>query len=127
MNAQATSSPVPAAGCGVHGEAPPGQRFLGIDLGAETIKVVEVIRAGGRLTAGRRRLAEHHKKPAACLLGLLREFDWERAAGAAASGRLARMVALPRIPPKQALAGGFRFLFGGRAATVYTAHPSALP
>lgn len=94
------------------------RRFLGIDLGAETLKIVEVCEAGGRITPIRRRLVEHHKKPGPCLLELLREFDWDNVHGAAISGRLARLVTLPRIPTKQAQASGFRFLFGQRAATV---------
>ena len=96
----------------------PIQRFLGIDVGAETIKVVEVLREGPELRTGRRRLVEHHKEPAPRLLELLGEFDWTSLSGAAVSGRLARMVQLPRVPTKQAQARGFRFLFGQRPATV---------
>jgi len=94
------------------------QSFLGIDVGAETIKVVEVLREGTELRIGRRRLVEHHKEPARRLLELLGEFDWLNLSGAAVCGRLARLVKLPRVPTKQAQARGFRFLFGQRPATV---------
>ncbi len=94
------------------------QRFLGIDLGAETIKVVEILREGSDLRGGRRRLVEHHKEPAHCLLQLLSEFEWSSFSGVAVSGRLARLVKLPRVPIKQAQARGFRFFFGQRPATV---------
>ncbi len=94
------------------------QRFLGIDVGAETIKVVEVLRQGTDLRRGACRLVEHHKEPARRLLELLGEFDWPGVTGAAASGRLARLVTLPRVPTKQAQASGFRFLHGTRPATV---------
>jgi predicted CoA-substrate-specific enzyme activase len=93
-------------------------RFLGIDVGAETIKVIEVLREGPELRTGRRRLVEHHKEPTPRLLELLGEFDWASLSGAAVCGRLARLVKLPRIPTKQAQTRGFRFLFGERPATV---------
>ena len=93
-------------------------RFLGIDIGAETIKVIEVLREGPELRIGRRQLLEHHKEPARCLLELLTKFDWPNLGGAAVSGRLARLVKLPRIPTKQAQARGFRFLVGQPPATI---------
>jgi len=99
-------------------DASPAQRFLGIDVGAETIKVIEVLRDGPELRTGRRRIIEHHKEPTLRLIELLGEFDWASLSGAAVSGRLARLVKLPRIPTKQAQARGFRFLFGHRPATV---------
>ena len=52
------------------------ERYLGIDVGAETIKLVEVLRQGAELRIGIRRLAEHHKEPARCLLDMLGESDW---------------------------------------------------
>lgn len=99
-------------------DAAPCQRFLGIDVGAETIKVIETLGEGPALRIGRCRLVEHHKKPAARLLEVLAEFDWPNFSGAAVCGRLARLVRLPRVPTKQAQARGFRFLFGQRPATV---------
>ncbi len=99
-------------------DAARSQRFLGIDVGAETIKVIEVLRQGPELRTGRRRLVEHHKEPALRLLELLGEFDWASLSGAAVCGRLSRLVKLPRVPTKQAQARGFRFLFGHRPATV---------
>ncbi|MEI2725058.1 MAG: BadF/BadG/BcrA/BcrD ATPase family protein [Verrucomicrobiota bacterium] len=94
------------------------RRFLGLDVGAETIKVVEVLCAGPEWRISRRRLVEHHKEPTQRLLELLGEFDWPNLNGAAVCGRLARLVKLPRIPTKQAQARGFRFHFGQRPATV---------
>ncbi len=45
-------------------------RFVGIDVGAETIKVVELVRQGDALVCGARgrRLIEHGKEPGARLL-----------------------------------------------------------
>lgn len=108
--------------CGQGGGALPAaartQRFLGIDVGAETIKVVEVLRQGADLRTGRRRLVEHHKQATLCLLELLADFDWPGLSGAAVSGRLARLILLPRVPTKQAQARGYRFLHGAGAATL---------
>ena len=113
----------PLSACGRHGgnatpEASRAQRFLGIDVGAETIKVIEMLRQGAELRSGRRRLVEHHKQPTLRLLEVLGEFDWPNLSGAAVSGRLARLVKLPRVPIKQAQARGLRFLHGPGPATV---------
>ena len=99
------------------------ERFIGVDVGAETVKVVEVIRevspAGeNRLRWGRRRLVEHAKDPAAVVPGILREFDFETATGAAVCGRLARLFDLPRIPEKEARAAGFRLLHDDAPVTL---------
>jgi predicted CoA-substrate-specific enzyme activase len=94
------------------------QRFLGIDVGAETIKVLELIREDGALRVGRRALAEHGKRPGPVLLELLRDWDWDSVDGAAVCGRLGRLVNLPRVPLKQAQATGYRFRFDGQPATL---------
>jgi hypothetical protein len=39
------------------------ERYVGIDVGAETLKVVELVREAGRLVWTRRHLAEHGKNP----------------------------------------------------------------
>ncbi len=96
----------------------PSQRFIGIDLGAETIKLVELIREEGQLRLGRRLVAEHGKEPSALLLNLLNDWDWPTVAGAAISGRLSRQAHLPRVPTPQAQSKGFRHLFSRNAATL---------
>ncbi len=93
-------------------------RFVGIDVGAETVKVAELGGEEGALRWTRREMVSHHKDPAGALLGLLRGWDWDRVTGAAVSGRLGRQVALPRVPAKQALLAGYRFLQGELPATV---------
>lgn len=93
-------------------------RFVGIDLGAETIKLVEVLRQGGRLQWVRRAAVEHRQEPGATLLGILRDWNWPGVTGATASGRLARQLALPQVPLKQAQIGGCRFLLGDAPATI---------
>ncbi|MCP5525227.1 MAG: CoA activase [Verrucomicrobiales bacterium] len=94
------------------------QRFLGIDLGAETLKVVEIIRTETHIVPGRTRLVEHGKHPRHALADTLAEFDWPTVAGAAVTGRLGRSVRLPRIPTKQAQAEAWRAWFGMEPATL---------
>ncbi len=93
-------------------------RFVGIDLGAETIKVVELCRTSDGLQYVRQQLIEHQKRPAQCLIGLLRHWDWEHVKAAAVTGRLSRQINLSRVPIKQAQVRGFRFLFGNKPATI---------
>ena len=64
-------------------------RFIGIDIGAETIKVVELVRDGQRLRWVGREIAEHHKNPGPLVLALLRRLDWNTVRAAAVSGRAA--------------------------------------
>lgn len=93
-------------------------RVLGIDLGAESVKIVELSRLDGEWRWTRRHHFEHAKRPGPRLVEALAQFDWSSVTGAAASGRLARMVRLPRVPTKQAQARAYRFLFGDGPATI---------
>ena len=93
-------------------------RFVGIDAGAETIKVVELVCERGRLRWTRRAIGEHHQDPAACLQALLRDWNWTEIDGATASGRLGRRLDLPHVPTKQAQIGGAGFLLGDEPVTV---------
>src|SRR5512133_4206846 len=96
------------------------KRYVGIDVGAETIKLAEVARDGDSLRLVRHALVPHGKEPGPRVLDLLRVWDWDSVSGAVATGRLGRQLALDRIPTKQALLRGFRFLHGGDPATVVT-------
>src|SRR5512143_4379644 len=96
------------------------ERYVGIDVGAETIKLAEVAREGDSLRLVRHALVPHGKEPGPRVLDLLRVWDWDSVSGAVATGRLGRQLALDRIPTKQALLRGFRFLYGGDPATVVT-------
>ena len=93
-------------------------RFIGIDAGAETIKLIEVQRNEDGLRVSRREIVEHGQQPGPALVAALRRWDWTTADGAAVSGRFAGQVKLPRIPAKQALLRGYRFSFGDEPATV---------
>jgi activator of 2-hydroxyglutaryl-CoA dehydratase len=94
------------------------ERFVGIDVGAETIKLAEIVREGEGLRLVRHALVPHGKEPGPRLLEILRAWDWDSVSAAVATGRLGRQLAVERIPTKQALLHGFRFLHGEGAATV---------
>ena len=93
-------------------------RFIGLDLGAETLKAAELAREGDGWTWARRACLAHGKNPGEALLDLLGGWDWDGVTGAAVTGRLGRPVALPRVPGRQALAAGFRLRHGTEPATV---------
>ena len=94
------------------------KRFIGLDVGAETIKAVELSRLDGVLERTRKELIEHRKAPGPALLGLLADWDWDGLAGAAACGRLGRELGLQRVPIKQAQISALRWLRGDQASTV---------
>ncbi|MBN2340893.1 MAG: CoA activase [Deltaproteobacteria bacterium] len=95
------------------------KRTLGIDIGAETIKVVELTRQENQTpTWTRRSVVQHHKEPVATLEKILADYDWSTLYNAAVTGRLSRTVNLSRIPIKQSQIKGFEFLFGDKPATI---------
>ena len=102
---------------GTHRASRPA-RFLGVDLGAETMKVVELGQDQGKLSIVRREIIEHGKKPAQRLRDLLQDWDWPGVSGATVSGRFSSQVNLPGIPAKQALLRGYRFVYGQEPATL---------
>ena len=94
------------------------ERYIGIDVGAETIKLAEIVREGSSLRLARHDVVAHGKEPGPRLVEILRGWDWDSVSSAVATGRLGRQIALERIPTKQALLRGFRFLHGDEPATV---------
>lgn len=85
------------------------RRTVGIDAGAETIKVVVCEQAPGEpIKVVSRDLREHHKEPSKVLVEMLRRVEWDTVDAAAATGRLSRLLNLPRIPSKQAQVAAFR-------------------
>jgi predicted CoA-substrate-specific enzyme activase len=93
-------------------------RFIGIDVGAETVKLLELLRNRDNLGIGRMEILEHHKNPGPVLRETLQHWDWSGIDGAAVSGRFSSQINLPRIPTKQAQLRGYRFLFGDEPATI---------
>ncbi len=94
------------------------ERYVGIDVGAETIKVAEIVRDGEALRLVRHALVPHGKDPGPRLRELLPVWGWDSVSSAVATGRLGRQLAVERVPTKQALLYGFRFLHGDEPATV---------
>ncbi len=94
------------------------ERYVGIDVGAETIKLAEIVREGEALRLARQAILAHGKEPGPRLVEMLRSWDWDSVSSAVATGRLGRQLAVERIPSKQALLRGFRFLHGDEPATV---------
>jgi predicted CoA-substrate-specific enzyme activase len=95
------------------------QRYIGLDVGAETVKVVELRGERGKLEWTRRARLDHQKDPARALGEVLATWGWDDARAACATGRLGRALAVERIPGKQARIAGHHFLHGnGKAAAV---------
>jgi hypothetical protein len=65
-----------------------GSRFIGIDAGAETLKLVELLRSKSGWRVGRCEVIEHGKKPASALLNALSRIDWQTASKGAVTGRV---------------------------------------
>ncbi|HEX9243095.1 MAG TPA: BadF/BadG/BcrA/BcrD ATPase family protein, partial [Anaeromyxobacter sp.] len=94
------------------------QRYIGIDVGAETIKVAELAGYDDGLKLVRTATVPHGKEPGPRLLELLGSWDWSTVTSAAATGRLGRQLSLPRLPTRNALHRGFKFLYGDEPSTV---------
>ncbi len=94
------------------------ERFVGIDVGAETLKLAELVREGESIRLARHAILAHGKEPGPRLLEVLKRWEWDGVSSAVATGRLGRQLALARLPTKQALLRGFRFGHGEDPATV---------
>ena len=94
------------------------QRVLGIDAGAETLKLVELAQIDGQWTIQRRYRMEHGKEPQALLDRLYREWDATTFSSAALTGRLGRQFSFARVPLQQAQSRAFRFFYPKTAGTL---------
>ena len=73
-------------------------RFLGSDIGAETLKLVEVLKDGDSCKIVRQEILEHDKKPGGELIDMLQRSGWSTAGGATVTGHLSTQINLPRVP-----------------------------
>jgi activator of 2-hydroxyglutaryl-CoA dehydratase len=110
-----TNTPAKQSATGSNGGS---GRFLGLDIGAETVKVVELSSRNGIIQVMRTEIAEHGKEPIKCLLKILARMDWSSVDGAAVCGRMGRPVALQHMPIKQAQMYGYRHFFGRKPGTI---------
>ena len=84
-------------------------RFVGIDAGAETVKLVELMRETAKLARRTRaKFSSTAKNPGRSCWNALLRWNWPGVAGAAVSGRFSAQINLPRVPAKQALLRGYR-------------------
>ncbi|MFW6368996.1 MAG: BadF/BadG/BcrA/BcrD ATPase family protein, partial [Myxococcota bacterium] len=93
------------------------QTYLGIDVGAETLRIVELSREGKRPRWTARRELDHGKDPSRRLNELL-GCRWKERPHIAVTGRLSRELGLPRVPARHARAAAHRFLVGEEPATL---------
>ncbi|HOU54967.1 MAG TPA: acyl-CoA dehydratase activase-related protein [Myxococcota bacterium] len=88
--------------------------FLGIDVGAERLKVARLeVDADGRARPGAGVVREHGGRPEPVLREVLEPWVAQGHTGAAATGRLATGLALSRIPQKAAVTAGLQVLHPG--------------
>lgn len=93
-------------------------RFLGVDVGAETLKLVELVRTNEALRIARTCRIEHGKNPQPVLERIYREWPCSGLAGAATTGCLSRQFSFYRVPLQQAQSRAFRFLYPRQAGTL---------
>ncbi len=94
------------------------KRYVGIDVGAETLKVVELIENNGKFSVGKKVRIAHQKDPMTALRNTLNDFEFNSIDAMASCGRLARMFKVLQVPDKLARAEGFKFCVDAKPATV---------
>ncbi len=82
--------------------------FVGIDVGAENVKLVAIERRGAGVGIAAQHEAAHHKDPESTVRALLGRLGGQPIAGVAATGRLARILRMEKVPTKAALRRGAR-------------------
>ncbi len=96
------------------------QRYLGIDIGTESVKLVELVQDQGIYRIRRLRRLDHGKSPETRIGEALDGLDWASLDGAVACGYYSRLLKLPSIPSRQARIAGFRHHFDPHPATLVT-------
>lgn len=82
--------------------------FVGIDVGAENVKLVAIERRGAGVGIAAQHEAAHHKDPESTVRALLGRLGGHPIVGVAATGRLARILRMEKVPTKAALRRGAR-------------------
>ena len=83
-------------------------KYVGVDIGAETIKLVSVVAHGPSVTIDFRFHDNHNKDPHAVLRQVLSSREFAGADGIAVTGRLQRVLRAEGVPAKAALRRGVR-------------------
>lgn len=84
--------------------------YLGIDVGAETVKLVVIEKKGDQIAITGFDKATHHKDPHSALGQVFAAVGPGRAQGIAATGRLQRVLHVPAVPTKAAMRRGVRLI-----------------
>jgi len=87
-----------------------GPYYLGIDVGAESVKVAALRHHAGALSVVYEKRLSHPKDPEGAVRTLLGELDLRDARGIAVTGRLAGVLHAPAVPTKAAMRRGVRLL-----------------
>ncbi|MDR4499129.1 MAG: acyl-CoA dehydratase activase-related protein [Candidatus Scalindua sp.] len=82
------------------------ERYLGIDLGAETIKFILLERQNGQLVITYDSIITHDKNPIHAFKKGISTLDWESLTSVVTTGRISRVLNVERVPAKAALAKG---------------------
>ena len=87
------------------------ERYLGIDLGAETIKFILLERQNGRLVITYDSVVAHDKNPIHAFKKGISTLDWESLTSVVTTGRISRVLNIERVPIKAALAKGVGYKY----------------
>ena len=82
--------------------------YWGVDLGAETVKLVAIEERGGGFSIRERLRAPHHEQPERALRAMLARVERGGVRGLAGTGRLQRVLRGEAVPTKAALRRGVR-------------------
>ncbi len=93
------------------------QKFLGIDVGAESIKLVILEDNEGVLSL-HKECHEHGKNPQHTLLSLYQRLNVEQFDALAITGRFSKQFSAARIPIQQAQLRGFKYLYPNTTGTL---------
>ena len=87
------------------------ERYLGIDLGAETIKFILLERRKGQLVITYEFIVAHDKNPLHAFKKGISKLDWESLTSVVTTGRISRVLNVERVPTKAALAKGVSYKY----------------
>ncbi|MGM0595497.1 MAG: BadF/BadG/BcrA/BcrD ATPase family protein [Myxococcota bacterium] len=91
-------------------------KYLGIDVGAETIKLVVLNIEKNKLKWTDSTIIEHYNNPEKYLKKYLEQLKIDSFAGAACTGRMSKLLRFKQVPTPKAMVQGFHFL-----------HPEQIP
>ena len=94
------------------------KRYLGIDVGAESIKLVFLEENNNTLSIASKESYEHGKNPQHVLQTLYQKYGIEHFDAVAITGRFSKQFTATRIPVQQAQSRGFKHLYPNTTGTL---------